>query len=400
MAKILVIDDEQGMRQVTAKILSQQGYNVFQAEDGATAVQLLGTETFDLVMLDIRLPDMDGVEILAHIKKTRPDLPVIMLSGFGDVETAVGLVRQGAFDYISKPYKVDKLLSLARNALEQNGIVSSEEAVPMQKEPQGKPAPDKAPQKQDGKKGKTKKVWLIASVALLLLIAGGFFSFKLLFNRSLPEKEFSIPYSNPSSICFYGDNLWVSDLMEESIYKHSIDDKLSIISAYKLSGIQINGIGCDGNYLWTCNSFEQKIRKHKLDYNLSVESIYNAPSLSISGLYFDGQNLWSMDFQQGKINKHKLDDMSIINTYASPAQNPCGMFKKENSFYIADAGSNRIYKVKENDFSMEGVYFFEKFNDKKYHITGMSFDGKSIWICTSGVQTIFRIPFSSLKQVS
>ncbi|MCB4791177.1 MAG: response regulator [Elusimicrobia bacterium] len=397
MAKVLVIDDEQGMRQVTAKILLQKGHNVLQAEDGMSAKQIFENETLDLVLLDIRLPDMDGVEVLSEIKQIKPDLPVIMLSGFGDVETAVELVRQGAFDYVSKPYKVDKLLSLVENALGQGNTTGSGGKTDVEKNTQQKPAADKISIKQDIKKTAIKPPLLFAVMAAFILLSGGFFSFKFLFNRPVPEKEFSIPYSNPSAICFYGENLWVSDLMEESIYKHSMDDKLSIIVAYKLAGIQVNGIACDGNYLWTCNSFDQKIRKHKLDYNLSVVSTYNATGLSISGIYFDGTSLWSIDFQQGKINKHKIDDLSIVNTYRSPAANPCGMFKKGGSFYVVDAGSNRIYKVKGSNFSLEAVYTLDKFKNSRYHITAMAFDGKSIWLCASGIQTIFRCPLTSLK---
>jgi FixJ family two-component response regulator len=400
MAKILVIDDEQGMRQVTAKIMAQQGYEVFQAEDGATALKLLASESPDLVLLDIRLPDMDGVEILANVRRTRPDLPVIMLSGFGDIETAVDLVRQGAYDYISKPYKVDKLLSLARNALNQNEITSSDDTVPAETpklQKSSSPSPAKEPVKVKGGDFEIKNSWIFASAGLVILLAAGFFSYKYIVNRALPDQEFQVPYSNPSAICAYKDNIWVSDIMEETIYKHAQDEKFSVIAAYKLTGIQINGVACDGKNLWTCNSFEQKIHKHKLDYNLSIEASYNAPNMSISGLYIDGKDMWSMNFQQGKINKHKIEDLSILNTYNSPAPNPCGMFKKDKSFYIADAGTNKIYKVRENDFSVEGVFILDKYKDGRLHIAGLSFDGKNIWSVANGIPIVFRHPFKSLK---
>ena len=398
MAKILVIDDEQGMRQVTAKIMAQQGYEVIQAEDGATALKLLASESPDLVLLDIRLPDMDGVEILANVRRTRPDLPVIMLSGFGDIETAVDLVRQGAYDYLSKPYKVDKLLSLARSALNQNEITSSDDTVVAENpKPQKTSNSSKEPVKIKGGDFEIKNSWIFASAGVVILLAAGFFSYKYLFNRTLPEMEFQVPYSNPSAICAYKDNIWVSDIIEETIYKHSKDDKLSIAAAYKLPGIQINGVACDGKNLWTCNSFEQKIHKHKLDYNLSIEASYDAPNMSISGLYVDGKDLWSMNFQQGKLSKHKIEDLSIVNTFNSPAANPCGMFKKDKSFFIADGGTNKIYKVKETDFSIEGVYILDKYKDGRFHIAGISFDGKNIWSCANGVPVVFRHPFKSLK---
>ena len=87
MAKVLVVDDEPGMRQVVLNVLKTEGHELFSAEDGKQAIELAKNESPVLVMLDMRLPDMDGLEILAEIKKMLPNTQVIMLSGFGDVES-------------------------------------------------------------------------------------------------------------------------------------------------------------------------------------------------------------------------------------------------------------------------------------------------------------------------
>src|SRR3989339_1193492 len=119
MAKIIIIDDEAGMRQVITKILVPQGHEVFAAEEGIQALEICRKESPDLALMDIRLPDMDGGEILAGLKRIKPQLPVVILSGFGDVDAAADLVKQGGFEYISKPFKIDDFLALVRKALGQ-----------------------------------------------------------------------------------------------------------------------------------------------------------------------------------------------------------------------------------------------------------------------------------------
>ena len=125
MSRILVIEDEAAIRRVLVKILSEESdtYNVFEAEDGLRGVETLKKEDFDLVLCDIKMPKMDGVEVLETIKKIKPEIPFIMISGHGDLDTAVNTMRLGAFDYISKPPDLNRLLTTVRNALDKKELV-------------------------------------------------------------------------------------------------------------------------------------------------------------------------------------------------------------------------------------------------------------------------------------
>lgn len=120
MPRILIAEDEPSIRRVLVKILSEEdeNYVIEEAEDGASAIQIVNTNTFDLVLCDIKMPKKDGIEVLAHIKKTNPDVPVVMISGHGDLNTAVETMRMGAFDYISKPPDLNRLLTTVRIALD------------------------------------------------------------------------------------------------------------------------------------------------------------------------------------------------------------------------------------------------------------------------------------------
>ena len=125
MSKILIIEDEAAIRRVLSKIISEENdnYNVEQAEDGLLGIEMIKNNDYDLVLCDIKMPKMDGVEVLEKAKKIKPEVPIVMISGHGDLDTAVNTMRLGAFDYISKPPDLNRLLNTVRNALDRKVLV-------------------------------------------------------------------------------------------------------------------------------------------------------------------------------------------------------------------------------------------------------------------------------------
>ncbi len=125
MAKILVIEDEAAIRRVLVKILSEESdkYEVSEAEDGLSGIEKIKADDYDLILCDIKMPKMDGVEVLEAVKKIKPEIPIVMISGHGDLDTAVNTMRLGAFDYISKPPDLNRLLNTVRNALDRKELV-------------------------------------------------------------------------------------------------------------------------------------------------------------------------------------------------------------------------------------------------------------------------------------
>jgi DNA-binding NtrC family response regulator len=125
MSKILIIEDEAAIRRVLSKIISEESdtYNVEEAEDGLQGIEMIMNNDYDLIFCDIKMPKMDGVEVLEKAKKIKPEIPIVMISGHGDLETAVNTMRLGAFDYISKPPDLNRLLNTVRNALDRKELV-------------------------------------------------------------------------------------------------------------------------------------------------------------------------------------------------------------------------------------------------------------------------------------
>lgn len=114
MPKILIVDDEARILLLLQSLLKANGYDVVTAKDGNSALDAVKSDTFDLVITDLRMSPMDGLELFKEIKKLQPDLPVILLTAYASVETAIEALKNGAFDYLSKPFKVDEMLDIVK----------------------------------------------------------------------------------------------------------------------------------------------------------------------------------------------------------------------------------------------------------------------------------------------
>ncbi len=128
MARILIIDDERAIRNALREILEYENYLVDDAEDGASGIELVNKESYDVILCDIKMPKMDGIEVLENIQKTT-DAPVVMISGHGTIETAVEAIRKGAYDFIAKPLDLNRLLITLRNAMDKSRLVTETKAL-------------------------------------------------------------------------------------------------------------------------------------------------------------------------------------------------------------------------------------------------------------------------------
>jgi len=121
---ILVIDDEKAIRKTLAEILGFEGFTIDEAEDGEAGAKKLRENNYDCILCDIKMPRMDGLEVLEIARAHKPDIPFILISGHGNIETAVEAVKKGAFDYISKPPDLNRLLITIRNAMDKKSLVA------------------------------------------------------------------------------------------------------------------------------------------------------------------------------------------------------------------------------------------------------------------------------------
>ncbi|WP_142683222.1 sigma-54-dependent transcriptional regulator [Chitinophaga polysaccharea] len=124
MANILIIDDEKSIRKTLTEILTYEGYKIDEAADGMEGFKMFQAKSYDAVLCDIKMPKMDGLEFLEKAREVNGDIPIIMVSGHGNIDTAVEAVKKGAYDYISKPPDLNRLLITLRNAMDKSTLVT------------------------------------------------------------------------------------------------------------------------------------------------------------------------------------------------------------------------------------------------------------------------------------
>ncbi len=129
MPKILIVDDDKGIRSTLRDILEFEKYQVFEAVDGLDAVVKVKQQDYDVVILDIKMPKMDGMDVMDRIRILKPDLSVVMISGHGNIDTAVEAVKKGAFDFIQKPPDLNRLLITIRNAMDKSSLITEKKTL-------------------------------------------------------------------------------------------------------------------------------------------------------------------------------------------------------------------------------------------------------------------------------
>ncbi len=129
MAKVLVVDDDKGIRKALRDILELEKYEVDEAVDGLDCIVKIKQNNYDVIIMDVKMPRMDGMEAIDKIQDIAPDIPVIMISGHGNIDTAVDSVKKGAFDFIQKPPDLNRLLITLRNALDKSSLISEKKKL-------------------------------------------------------------------------------------------------------------------------------------------------------------------------------------------------------------------------------------------------------------------------------
>ena len=129
MGRILIIDDERAIRRALREILEFEEFEVDEAENGKQGLDKAKSETYDIIFCDIKMPELDGMEVLEGLKNAKIDIPVIMISGHGNVETAVQAIKKGAFDFIEKPLDLNRILVTLRNANDKTVLIEEKKVL-------------------------------------------------------------------------------------------------------------------------------------------------------------------------------------------------------------------------------------------------------------------------------
>src|SRR6267143_6299883 len=122
---MLVVDDDPGSSGLLREVFAEEGYDVVLASSGAAALDLAAARPFDIVLSDVQMPDLDGIEVLRRLRRLSPDPTVILVTAYGTIETAIRALHEGAFDYVRKPFKLDEVRLCVERAMERRGVRES-----------------------------------------------------------------------------------------------------------------------------------------------------------------------------------------------------------------------------------------------------------------------------------
>ena len=223
MAKVLIVDDEKAIRKTLRDILEFEKYIVDEAENGLDCLVHLKQDTYDVVLMDIKMPKMDGMEALDRIQEVSPDTPVVLISGHGNIQTAVDAVKKGAFDYIAKPPDLNRLLITIRNAMDKSSLISVTKSL---KKKVGNSKVQEIVGESDGIQKIKNTIEKIAPTEARVLITGGNGTGKELVARWIHEKS----SRSQQSIVEVNCAAIPSELIESELFGH---EKGSFTSAVK-----------------------------------------------------------------------------------------------------------------------------------------------------------------------
>ncbi len=411
MAKVLVVDDEPDMIWAITNVLLAENHSVVSVNSGEEALAKIKEVMVDLVLLDFRLPGMDGVQILEKIKQLRPELPVIMVTGYGGIEEAVQSIKLGAAHYIAKPFDNNHLIetvnkSLQLTSLKKEGLFGKRVAEKIA--PQMSPAIEKAavqtPYKEPPQRiaPRSSSPWMqwIAFGALLLFLGAGFFYY---WNHTRKvDLEHPIAHSHVSGLSWEDDLLWACDWFSQSIYQYRFEEgQLLLVKSFLMPGSHFTGLVSTGESLYTCDSTQKTITKHALNQTLSALVSVPSPGPNPSGLFYDGSYLWSCDGNTRKIYKHALDEnLTLIATYDGAATFPVGVYKDASGFWSAGV-KGRIYKHSlEEGFKLDKILIFPRTGETQNQVSSFTMRDGKVWMAYEGVNKIFQRSMNNLKETS
>ncbi|MFH2204091.1 MAG: response regulator [Elusimicrobiota bacterium] len=411
MARILVVDDEADMRMALSNVLNRMGHQVFEAENGPDALDFHAREKADLILLDIRLPGMDGVQILRKLRESDRTTPVIMVTGYGSVESAVEVMQLGASHYLAKPFSNHELRETVERVLSGKmveppaGILSKRLAdkvrVPAARPESAPPAViERAMALVPASviSGDPASWFVPAAVMALMVLLMVFWSiFAGGGGRSL-----NLSHENPTALVWHGDRLWTADWLTQTLYENKLEGgRLEVVRSYPLPQTHITGLAVTDQHVYVCDSWKKVIQQRRLDDNLTLVQTYNSPGPSPSGLFWDGRYLWSSDSANKRFYQHETEaNLSVLASYRAPGNAPTAVFKDDSYFWSADSEARMIYQHRlDEKLRVLSAYSLEQLDEGPTPLSSFTWKDNELWLARDGSQSLQIRPLDSFTKI-
>lgn len=401
MSRILIVDDEPDMRLAVRNVLKLRGYDISEAGDGPSALEMAKESRPDLVLLDMRLPGMDGIEVLDGLKKIDDTVPVVMITGYGHIQSAVDVMKLGASEYLQKPFENAQLVETVKRFIQNPQAAASKrhsapevsaaqvsvaikapllerKPVPAPAAPAAAPAAEAAPRRRGP---------AYAVAALVLLLAGFGVYRQVQGNSAGYYREYPGVAANISSLVWADGKLFAGDWLAQSVYRYSADkDGLHLEETFPLEKTHISGLAAAGDTLYVADSWKKTIEARKMAPGLPLLKSFPAPG-KVSALFYDGEYLWTCD-SEGNAVLRRPDSELTPSVSFKLAEKPDQIFKDGGYLWTAVSSTGKIYRHKLDDsLTLDGVFTLKTAREGS-PLSAFAWRGKRLWLARDGLGII------------
>ncbi len=387
MSRILIVDDEPDMRLAVRNVLRLRGYEVQEAGDGPAALELARASRPDLVLLDMRLPGMDGIEVLEALKKIDETVPVVMITGYGHIQSAVDVMKLGASEYLQKPFENAQLVETVKKFASSVPPPKRSYAVPLREQPRpeavrfdrtaASPAPVPAPRR---------RAFAVWALAALLAVTGAF----ALHRKSVRDsyyREYPGAAANVSALLWRGDKLVAGDWLARAVYVYSAgQDGLKLEKTFQLEKTHIGGLAAAGDKLYVADSWRKVIEVRDIGAGLALLRTFPTPG-KVSALFFDGEHLWVCD-SEGNVTLRRPDDELTPAVSLRLPEKPDQLFRDGKYLWAGVSSSGLIYRHKlDKELTPAGVFSLRTLR-AGYPLSAFAWKDGRIWLARDGLPVL------------
>ncbi len=388
MARILIVDDEPDMRLAVRNVLKLRGYEITEAGDGPAAIALAKENRPDLVLLDMRLPGMDGMEVLSALKKVDDTVPVVMITGYGHIQSAVDVMKLGASEYLQKPFENAQLVETVRRFVPGP---SARRPMPQARREEPLPAPEAMPEARPAEPVPVSRLrplralaWgialLLAGLGVYRLASGGGASY---------YREYPGTAANVSAMVWSDGKLLAGDWLAQAVYQYSLSrGGLELVQTFPLEKTHISGLAAVGDTLYVADSWKKVIEARRLSPGLPLIRSYPAPG-NVSALFYDGEFLWTCDGDGNVVLRHPDPDLTPAASFKLP-EKPDQVFKGGKYLWTLVSSTGKIYRHRLDDsLTLDGIY---KLRTPRpgYPLSAFAWRDGRIWFARDGLGIIFE----------
>ena len=400
MARILIVDDEPDMRLAVRNVLKLRGYEISEAGDGPSALAMVAESRPDLVLLDIRLPGMDGIEVLEGLKKIDGTLPVIMITGYGHIQSAVDVMKLGASEYLQKPFENAQLVETVKKFV-QGGTPAVIRAVPPRSEaPVREKAPEPfrplpaaepvvaAPVEPVIVRPARRPVW-VAALAAILLFSGAMVYRQTKVSAAAYHKEYPGVAANISAMVWNDKQLVAGDWLTQAVYVYANgQDGLRLEQTFPLEKTHISGLALAGDTLYVADSWKKTVEARRLAPGLPLLKSFPMPG-KVSALFYDGEYLWTCDSEGNAVLRLPDSELTPTVSFKLP-EKPDQIYKTKKYLWAAVSSTGRLYRHNLDDtLSLDGVFTL-KTSRPGNPLSAFAWRGSRLWLARDGLSVIYE----------